>query len=156
MKAPMIPWRRRRQPARNDTPLGLEEWMRGLFHDGDPWMRGWLDQVQFPAAEVAESDDDYTVSLELPGMKEEDVDVRIVGDHLVISGERKRETEKKKRHFHRREFEYGSFERAFELPSDVPRDAESVTATFRKGILEIHMKKVEPRNSAPIPVRSAD
>ena len=126
-----------------------------LLDDSGGWFERFFDDAMEPRANVSETDQDYSVALELPGMTEEDVDVRVVGDRLIVSGERKHEEERKEKHFHSREFEYGAFERSFWLPSGVRKDPESVTATFSKGLLEVNIPKVEPEPVSKIPVKSA-
>jgi len=76
--------------------------------------RGWA-----PAIEVFEKEDKFVVKAELPGMKEEDIDVSVVGDTLTIKGERKAETEVKEEDYYCCERSYGSFLRSIALPSTV-------------------------------------
>lgn len=152
MNSSLIPWRHRHKhrfwhrPFRDLAPESL--------NDSDRWFEGFLDDAIEPRADVSETDDGYKVALELPGMKEDDVDVRVVGDRLIVSGERKHEEEKKRKHFHSREIRYGAFERTFWLPSGVRKDPESISAKFRKGLLEIEIPKVEPEPATKIPVES--
>jgi len=154
MTGSLTPWRHRRRLRLGHKLFG--DSTPDLFDDEDSWFSKFFDEALEPRANVSESDEDYGISLELPGMKEEDVDVRVIGDRLVVSGERKHESEKKAKHYHRREFQYGAFERSFELPSGVRKDPESVSATFSKGLLEIRVPKVEPQPTAKIPIKSAD
>ena len=90
--------------------------------------------------EVFEKEDKYVVRAELPGMKEEDIDVSIVGDTLTIKGERKAESEVKKEDYYCCERSYGSFFRSIALPSNV--DAEKIEAGYEDGVLEISLSKV--------------
>jgi len=138
--------------------LGFEK--RDLF---DPWMRkfldGWdqpedpLEMHYLPASNIAETEKDWVVSMELPGMTEKDVEVRLNGTQLVVSGERKQEKEHKDKQYHRVESVYGMFERRFELPPDVVTDANSIDARFHKGMLEIHLLKREPKPVTKIAVQ---
>jgi HSP20 family protein len=80
--------------------------------------------------------------IDLPGMKKEDVTVEVTDGHLVLSGERKRETEETKANIYRKEREYGSFYRVVPLPEGVK--LEDVKATFVNGVLEV---------SVPLPAR---
>jgi HSP20 family protein len=72
---------------------------------------------------------------ELPGLKREDIDIRVENNTLTLRGERKQEAEVSKEHFHRVERFYGSFSRSFSLPSTV--DTEKVSAAFADGVLTI-------------------
>jgi len=133
----LIPWR----PFR-----GLEELER-RFEDifGQPFLpsvwrrlpveeRGWA-----PPIEVFEKEDKFVVKAELPGMKEEDIDVSVVGDILTIKGERKAETEVKEEDYYCCERSYGSFLRSIALPSTV--DAKKIEASYEGGVLEVSLPK---------------
>ncbi|MBL8729393.1 MAG: Hsp20/alpha crystallin family protein [Planctomycetes bacterium] len=141
-------------------PFGLAErspmdlWLREFF---DEAMRPVSRAVSpfVPVANVAETDKEWLVTMELPGMTESDVDVRLSGNEVVVTGERKHEKETKDKHFHRVESTYGAFERRFELPPGVRADPASIQATFQKGLLELRVAKVEARPVAKIPVRGA-
>jgi HSP20 family protein len=97
--------------------------------------RGWT-----PAIEVFEKEDRFLVKAELPGMKEEDIDVSAVGDTLTIKGERKTESEVKEEDYYCCERSYGSFFRSIALPSHV--DAEKIEASYEDGILEVSLPKI--------------
>jgi HSP20 family protein len=103
--------------------------------------RGWA-----PAIEVFEKEDKFVVKAELPGMKEEDIDVSVVGDTLTIKGERKAESEVKEEDYYCCERSYGSFSRSIALPSSV--DAKKIEASYEDGVLEVSLPKapgVKPR-----------
>lgn len=102
---------------------------------------GLLDRVWAPVVDVYETADELVVTTELPGAKEKDVHVSIVGDVLTIKGERKQDREVKEEHYHRMERFYGSFERHIPLP--IPVEADKVKARFRDGVLEIRLPKAE-------------
>ena len=97
--------------------------------------RGWT-----PAIEVFEKEDRFLVKAELPGMKEEDIDVSAVGDTLTIKGERKVESEVKEEDYYCCERSYGSFFRSIALPSHV--DAEKIEASYEDGVLEVSLPKI--------------
>jgi len=90
-----------------------------------------------PKVEVKENGKAYTVTIELPGLDEEDVKVQVEGDVLTISGEKKVEQTDDKMHYTERS--YGSFTRAFTLPADADRDG--ISAKFAKGVLELEIAK---------------
>lgn len=140
--------RRRRTDLVQDP---FERWMREMF-DGDATNEG-AEARFLPVANVAETDKDWLVTLELPGMDEKEIDVRLHGTQLVVSGERKHEQTTKDKQYHRIETSYGMFERRFELPPEVRAEPDAVRATFHKGLLEIHVQKREGKPMARIPVR---
>ena len=134
-------WRPRWEIAPWRPFTELEEWER-RFSDllGRPsWRlpvaeRGWM-----PAVDVFEKRDKFVAKAELPGIKEEDIDVSVVGDTLSIKGEKKGETEVKEEDYYRCERSYGSFYRSIPLPSTV--DAAKIEASFEDGVLEITLPK---------------
>jgi HSP20 family protein len=89
--------------------------------------------------DVAESDDAFTVTAELPGMDEKNVDVTLSGDMLVIKGEKKEEHEEKKKDYHLKERSWGSFERRIAVPFKA--DPARVQASFKKGVLTVTVPK---------------
>jgi HSP20 family protein len=102
-----------------------------------------------PAVDVFEKNDKFIVKAEVPGMKEEDIDVSVVGDTLTIKGERKTETEVKEEDYYRCERSYGSFYRSIPLPSAV--DASKIEASYEDGLLEVTLPKkaeVKPKKIA--------
>ena len=74
-----------------------------------------------PRVDICESDGAYLFKADIPGLAKENISVSLSGDMLTIQGERKREIEEKKQHFHRVERSYGSFSRSFSLPDDAER-----------------------------------
>ena len=92
-----------------------------------------------PAVDVYEDEHSVTLKIEVPGIDENDIDVRIENNTLTVHGERKFEKEEKEENFRRVERQYGSFTRSFALPSTV--DPEQVTATYDKGVLKIKLAK---------------
>jgi HSP20 family protein len=92
-----------------------------------------------PAVDIYENGEKVVLKLELPGMKKEDVDVRIENQTLTVRGERKFESEEKEENFHRIERRYGSFFRSFSLPSTL--DTDNVAAKYEAGVLSLELKK---------------
>lgn len=92
-----------------------------------------------PSADAAESGDGYEISIELPGMDAGDIDLKVEGDVLLVSGEKRDEHEEKEKDYYLVERSYGAFRRAFRLPEDV--DKERISAEFAKGVLEISMPR---------------
>ena len=96
-----------------------------------------------PRIEVAEDEKAITVSAELPGMNERDIEVSLTRDTLTIKGEKKNEKEDRREDSFYSERSYGSFSRAIPLPREI--DSDKVQARFKKGILTITLPKtVQP------------
>ncbi len=108
-----------------------------------------------PRLDMAESERMLEVSVELPGVAEQDIDVTIVDDVLTIKGEKKAEREDKGKDYHVIERSYGTFQRSVRLPFDA--DPQKVRAEFKDGILKIAVDKpsdVETKTQR-IPIKSA-
>jgi HSP20 family protein len=137
------PWRSFRNEMdrlfdRFSGPFSMPSWRRML--DRAPTLS---DETSFtfaaPSVEVTEDDKEFKIAAELPGLEAEDIEVSITGDTLVLTGEKKRETEKKEKNYHISERAYGSFQRAFALPEGVDRD--KIAANLAKGVLTITLPK---------------
>src|SRR5712692_4106862 len=92
-----------------------------------------------PAVDVYEDEHNVTLKIEVPGIDEKDIDVRIENNTLTVQGERKFEKEEKEENFRRVERQYGSFTRSFTLPNTV--DSDKVSANYDKGVLKITLAK---------------
>jgi len=92
-----------------------------------------------PAVDVYEDEHNVTLKIEVPGIDEKDIDVRIENNTLTVHGERKIEKEEKEENYRRVERQYGSFIRTFTLPTTV--DSEKVSANYDKGVLKIALPK---------------
>lgn len=103
-----------------------------------------------PRVDISESDGTYLFKADLPGMNKQDVSVTLAGDMLTIQGERKRESEETKPHFHRMERTIGSFSRSFSLPEDA--DPGSIHAHCENGELTISIAR-KAGSPAKEPVR---
>jgi len=119
--------------------VALQNRVNSLFRDfnegNDP-----LTTASFvPAVDIYEDAQKVTLKLEVPGMEEKDLDVRVENHTLTVKGERKFEKDEKEENFHRIERRYGSFYRAFTLPSTV--DTENVGASYKAGVLKLELKK---------------
>jgi HSP20 family protein len=140
----------RRKPEKGLTawqPSREMEEIERRFEDvfGRPFLPGiWRvfpseDLVWAPAIDILEKEDNFLVKVELPGVKEDDVNVTIAGGTLTIEGEKKAESEVKKKGYYYRETSYGSFSRSITIPSTV--DASKIEANYDKGVLEITLPK---------------
>ena len=92
-----------------------------------------------PAVDVYEDEHKVSLKIEVPGIDEKDIDVRVENNTLTVHGERKIEKEEKEENFRRVERQYGSFTRSFTLPSSV--DPGQVSAHYDKGVLKINLAK---------------
>ena len=92
-----------------------------------------------PPVDIYEDEHNITLKIEVPGIDEKDIDVRIENNTLTVHGERKFEKEEKEENFRRVERQYGGFTRSFTLPSSV--DPGQVSADYDKGVLKINLAK---------------
>jgi len=92
-----------------------------------------------PPVDIYEDEHNITLKIEVPGIDEKDMDVRIDNNTLTLHGERKIEKEEKEENFRRVERQYGSFTRSFTLPSSV--DTGQVSANYDNGVLKIKLAK---------------
>jgi HSP20 family protein len=92
-----------------------------------------------PAVDVYEDEHKVSLKIEVPGIEEKDIDVRVENNTLTVDGERKIEKEEKEENYRRVERQYGSFTRTFTLPTTV--DTENVSANYDKGVLKITLPK---------------
>ncbi len=112
-----------------------------------PVARGGLS----PALDITESDTEYVVTIELPGVKKEDLSVEMNEGILSIHGEKKSEREEKKERTHWVERTYGSFSRAFTLPPNAASDR--IDASFKDGVLTLKIAKTEAAKPKTIAVK---
>jgi HSP20 family protein len=106
-----------------------------------------------PAVDIIESETGFTLSAELPGMTEKDVELSLVGDTLAIKGEKRQEREEKDENFHLTERSYGAFQRSFLLPESV--DREHISAAFANGVLTVTLPKTALAAPKKIEVKPA-
>ena len=92
-----------------------------------------------PPVDVYEDEHNIILKIEVPGIEEKDINVRIENNTLTVHGERKFEKEEKEENFRRVERQYGSFTRSFTLPTSV--DPDQVSAHYDKGVLNINLAK---------------
>ncbi len=108
-----------------------------------------------PTVDIAASDREYTISVEVPGVDEKDIQLELAGNTLTIRGEKKKEHEEKNKNFYRMERAYGAFQRVLSLPEDA--DQDSIEASFKKGVLTITIpRKAQPQaETKKIEIRKA-
>jgi len=136
------------------TLVGLRDEVNALFDrffEGRSlpslFERGWS-----PAVDVAETEDSFIISAELPGMDPENVEISVTGDTLTIKGEKKQEAAEEGKNFHRVERSYGAFCRTIPLRAGVK--ADEAQATFKNGVLRITLPKEEGELKKTIKVKT--
>jgi HSP20 family protein len=111
-------------------------------------IRRWI-----PAMDLVENEQDYVLRADLPGLNEQDVKIELQDDVLTISGERKAAQTERKDSYYRIERSSGSFSRSLTLPQGV--DPTAVSATFDKGVLEVHVPKPTQRQPHTVQIAGA-
>lgn len=147
----LIPWTRRGSQLASE---GAEHPVLAMQRDINRVFDGFLERFNspfaasngaFPRTDVAETENEVEVSLELPGIDEKDIDVSIANDVLTIRGEKKNGREEKRQGFYLAERSYGAFHRAIALPPGV--DGDKAKAEFKRGILTITLPKTPEARS---------
>lgn len=162
----LIPWARQGGPSRpvprDENPVAeLQRQMNQAFEgfwgrmDGPLARGGWPFGDQGPRSDVVETDDGVEVTVELPGMDQNDVEVSLAGDTLTVKGEKKVERKDEKKGYYVSERSYGSVFRTIPLPPGC--DSDKADATFRNGVLTVKiphspeakskMKRVEVKSA---------
>lgn len=144
----MLPIRRGDQVRRSDHPmLQIHNEIDRMFEDffdgfGLPdlgFRKTWDSMARTglfkPNLDISESDKEYSIAVELPGVDEKNVELELTGNALKIRGEKKQETEKKDKNYHCMERSYGSFQRVLTLPDDA--DPDKISAEYKNGIMTI-------------------
>jgi HSP20 family protein len=144
------------EPAREIQSLQQEmNRLFGTFFDtpasqaGAAGARRWI-----PAMDLVETDDQFVLRADLPGMSESDVDLSLDDNVLTISGERKTEHESKGEGFYRVERATGAFSRSLTLPEGV--DGDAISARFDRGVLEVRIPKPEQRKPRKLQIQVGD
>jgi HSP20 family protein len=123
----------------------LQNQMNRLFQDYQPTRTGQSGEefmttgTFVPPVDIFEDEHNITLKLEVPGIDQNDIDVRVENSTLTVRGERKFEKDVKEENFHRIERSYGSFSRSFTLPNSV--NPEQVNAEYNNGVLTITLAK---------------
>src|SRR5437762_12532734 len=112
---------------------------------GSAGVRRWI-----PAMDLVETDEDFVLRADLPGLTEKDVHIELEDNVLTISGERKAEHEERKEGYYRVERSSGMFSRSLTLPEGV--NPEAVKASFDRGVLEVRVPKPEERKPRKVAI----
>lgn len=150
----LIPWPRgeKKVPVKREEQEPVAQLQRHINNLFDDFFDGFENfgltpfeafgeslQAFSPRIDLSESEQDFTVSAELPGLDKNDIEVSLAHNMLTISGEKKEEKEDKGKNYYRMERFYGSFQRRIPLPTEV--EADKVNATFKKGVLTVTLPK---------------
>lgn len=144
----LIPWTPRVPQALGRWENEMNRLMERFFSPDDDWQRG---EAFVPRTDLVETEEEYQVMVELPGMKAEDFGVEFKQGNLWVSGERKEEKHEDGKTFHRIETHYGQFCRVIPLPGAV--DEDKVEAHYRDGILHINVPKAAAARPKKIAVK---
>ena len=109
------------------------------------------ERVVVPAFDISETEKEYVISGEIPGIDPKDLEVTLTDGILSIKGEKKHESEDKEENYHRVERHYGSFQRSFRLPDNINR--EKLDASYKDGILKLTLPKSEESEVKKIEVK---
>ena len=136
-----------RRPMRN--PFNLQNVFNDLFgsHEDETDMghTSWM-----PTVDISETETGFEIRAELPGVSENDVNVSVTDNVLTVKGEKRQETEKEGKNYHRMERRYGSFQRSFTLPRHV--EMSDIKAGFKVGVLTLEIPKAEAAKPTEIPI----
>ena len=158
----LIPWRKRsRRPEsvdmmpRNEIQDFFRDAMEDFFSSGwgiAPWLRK---EIGFgPAVDISESDKEYKVEVELPGLDKKNLNVTVDNGRLHISGERQEEQKDEKENYLRLERSYGSFSRTLQLPATI--DEDKAEADYKDGVLTVRLPKNAEARGKKVEVKDAE
>ena len=159
----LIPWRNKHEDRTGgragERPLAslrgeIDNLFDRFFHDS--WGSSVFEGLPArfgaaPRVDVSESEDEVRVRAELPGVDPKEVEIKVVGSMLTISGEKQEDREEKRRNYHYVERQFGSFSRTVQLPTSV--DPDKVDASFKNGVLTVLVGKRPDAKPKRITVR---
>lgn len=146
----LMPWSHRSgTPARGEEEnpfVALQQSINRVFEDfwrrfEEPGAGFGAISLSSPRTDVAETDKEIEVTMELPGLDEKDIELTVTGDMLTVKGEKKQERKEEQKGWHLSERAYGSFYRSIPLPPGIETD--KATAEFKKGVLTVRLPKSE-------------
>jgi len=111
---------------------------RTLF-DVEPFWRGEFSFGKVPACDIVEKEKEYEITAELPGLDENNIEVKFADGLLTIKGEKREEKEERKKDYYLSERSFGSFHRSFQVPEGI--DSDKIAATFKNGVLTVTLPK---------------
>ena len=105
-----------------------------------------------PLMNIEETKDIYRITVEVPGMEKDDIDIEVKDNVLTISGEKKEEKREEEGTFYRRERRFGKFSRSINLPNDI--NVDGISAEYKNGVLTLTLPKTEEAKAKKITVKS--
>lgn len=146
----LSPW------ARSYDPFAtLQREVERVFEDfsrGFPTFAGGTTELT-PKMDVSETDKEFEMTFELPGLEEKDIEVNVADNVLTVRGEKKAEKEQKDKNYRMSERSYGSFMRSVELPDGI--DPDAIKATITKGVLKVSVPKPAPAVTKKVDIKAA-
>ncbi|MCB9090341.1 MAG: Hsp20/alpha crystallin family protein [Calditrichae bacterium] len=142
-------------PAQNMNEIAreLDRAMKHFFNSDTPAAETRESEINWnPRVDIFENEDAFGLTLEIPGVKQEDIQIQYEKDELVISGERKREDLQADVKRVRTEARYGKFRRAFQINTLI--DQDGIEATFGNGLLHIRLPKAEAAKPKTITIKA--
>ena len=136
-----------RRPARNPFRF-YSPFFAPLRAETDAGTYNWA-----PSVDISETDDNFEVRAELPGVAKEDLNVSVKDNLLTLSGEKRQENVDDTQNYSRVERRYGSFQRRFTLPSEVATD--DIKAEYSDGVLTLSIPKPEAAKPTEVPITTA-
>jgi HSP20 family protein len=127
----------------------MSRFMNGLLEGNGRTNQAWV-----PALDVWETDNEIVYALDLPGVAEEKISVELDEGALTVSAERERTQEQSEERFYRFERRHGAFSRTFSVPQGVSE--ADISADYKEGVLEVHVKKPEQPKPKRIQIGSAE
>ncbi|MBF9018520.1 MULTISPECIES: Hsp20/alpha crystallin family protein [unclassified Oceanispirochaeta] len=148
----LVKWKNRSLNDPWEEMRSLQNEINDLFSDNRiPTTTGLFDRSVAPSIDFIEGENEFTLSCELPGLEEKDIDVSIASNILTIKGNKKSEEEHKEGKYYKKETWSGSFQRTITLPQTV--DNEKISAEMRNGILQVMLPKKEESKPKQIAVK---
>jgi HSP20 family protein len=136
-------------------PFTLDRNIRQLFDRFLDLPKDWEFPMKggelFPTVDITETPQEYTLRVEIPGMKKEDTKISVNHNVLTISGEKKSEAKHEDKKYHRVESYYGSFQRSFVLPDAIK--SEKVAASYKDGVLTVTVPKSEEAKEKTVEIK---
>jgi HSP20 family protein len=139
-------------PFRSGSRTAFDSLFDGLF-DMAPWGQSATPRERFAPVNIYETERAFVIEVELPGVDEKDVEVKLNGDELTVTAERKHIHATKNGDYHRVESHFGRFSRTLRLPEGVLSD--SIDATFKRGVLTLTAPKAPERTPTRIEVKTS-
>lgn len=149
-------WNERPILSTRNYPSLSSDWDRmyqNLERIMGPWQYASEDRFQFfSGCDIEETEDDFRLHIDMPGMDKEDIDINVTENTVAVSGERKNEAEKKEVSYIRIERRFGRFERIFSLPKKISE--ENIEAHYDHGVLFLILPKSEKAKTKHIHIKT--